>query len=181
MQQKCFQFHTSKSFPQTLKILEKEKLEIIFQSNRCQIDFTELTIEEQISWIEEREKDMNRCDELLKKHRGKYESYFESIISFREQTKELLKLHKRSPSSYKTSEKYDQLIKARKKLSGTWDSLRLYAYLSHQIPTTSAACSCILAKKGTNLIRYLSFESDPIVTIIGSKASYLKLTLESKF
>ena len=182
MQQKCLQFHTSKSFPQTLKILEKEKLEIIFQSNRCQIDFTELTVEEQISWIEEREKDMNRCDEFLKMNRGKYESYFESIIGFREQTKELLKLHKHSPSSYETSEKYEQFIKAREKLNGTWDFLKLYAFLSHQIPSgTIAVCSCIIAKKGTNLVRYLSFESDPIVTIIGSKASDLKTSLKSKF
>ena len=182
MQQKCLQFHTSKSFPQTLKILEKEKLEIIFQSTSCDIDFTELTVEEQISLTEERENDMKRCDELLKKNRGKYESYFESMISYRDQTKELLKLHMHSPSSNKTSEKYVQFIKAREKLNGAYDLLSLYAYLSNQIPLmTQATCSCIIAKKGTNLVRYLSFESDPIVTIIGSKASDLKTTLESKF
>ncbi len=185
MQQKCLQFHTSKSFPQTLKILEKEKLEIIFQSTRCRIDFTELTVEEQISWIEEREKYMKRCDELLKKNRGKYESYFEGIISFRAQTKELLKLHKHSPSSYKTSEKYEQFIKKGKKLRESFDFMRLFVYLSDfsdQIPLrTEVTCSCIIAKKGTNLVRYLSFERDPIVTIIGSKASSLKSTLEKQF
>src|SRR3972149_9302656 len=151
MQQKCLQFHTSKSFHETLKILEKEKLEIIFQSTSCRISFTELTMEEKISWIEEREKDMTRCDEFLKNHSGKFDSFFESMMDFRKQSKELVNLHKSSPTSYKTSEKYEQFIKARDKLRGKWDFLALYdIWVDHlRFSRSIVSCSCIIAKKGT--------------------------------
>jgi len=182
MQQKYLQFHTSKSFSQTLEILEKEKLEIIFQSNECRIDFTELTIEEQISWIEANEEHMKHYDMFFKKQGGNLESYFESIMDFRKQTKELVKLHRNNPSSYKTSEKYDQFIKAWEKVKGKYDFRPVYHYSQEYLkPNVRVSCSCIIAKKGTNLVRYLSFESDPIVTIIGSKASDLKTSLKSKF
>jgi len=42
-------------------------------------------------------------------------------------------------------------------------------------------CSLLIAKKGDNTVRYLSFMRDPILTITGPEAKNLKLTLESKF
>ena len=182
MQQKCIQFHTLKSFPQTLKIFEKEKLEIIFRSQNTHIDFADLTIEEQISWIETREKRMQRCDKFLKKHSGKFENLFESLTDLRKQTKELVKLYRSNPLSYKTSEKYEQFSEERKKLVEKYDYNALYDLLSHYFhDSLSVYCSCIIAKKGNNVVRYLSFKKDPIVTIMGSKASGLKSSLESKF
>ena len=182
MQQKCIQFHTLKSFPQTLKIFEKEKLEILFRQEGTHINFSDLTIEEQISWIETREKRMQRCDKFLKKHSGKSENLFESLTDLRKQTKELVKLYRSNPLSYKTSEKYEQFSEERKKLVGKYDYNALYDLLSHHFhDSLSVYCSCIIAKKGNNVVRYLSFKKDPIVTIMGSKASGLKSSLESKF
>jgi len=42
-------------------------------------------------------------------------------------------------------------------------------------------CSLLVAKKGDNTVRYLSFKRDPILTITGPNASKLKSTLENKF
>jgi len=42
-------------------------------------------------------------------------------------------------------------------------------------------CSCIIAKKENNIVRYLSFEKDPIVTLFGAKSKKLKSSLEKKF
>ena len=181
MQQKCLQFHTSKSFDETLKILEKEKLEIIFKSNNCYINFVELTTDEQISWIEEEEKDMEDCDNFLKKNSGKYDSFFESIADFREQTKELVKLYQSNPSSSKISEKYEQFIKARENLNITWISGLSPLWTYHLRPKASVNCSCIIAMKGTNFVRCLAFETDSILTIAGHNATNLKSTLEKKF
>ena len=183
MQQKCIQFHTLKSFPQTLEIFEKEKLEIIFRSQNTHIDFADLTIEEQISWIQTREKKyMQRCDKFLKRHSGKFENLFESLTDLRKQTKELVKLYRSNPLSYKTSEKYEQFNEERKKLVEKYDYNALYDLLVHHFHDgLSVYCSCIIARKGNNVVRYLSFKKDPIVTIMGSKASGLKSSLESKF
>jgi len=182
MQQKCIQFHTSKSFPQTLKIFEKEKLEIILHAERTYIDFADLTIGEQISWIKTREKRMQRCDKFLKKHSGKFENLFECLTDLRKQTKELLKLYKSNPLGYKTSEKYEQFIEERKKLVEKYDYGALYDLLSdHFHDGLSVYCSCIIARKENNVVRYLAFKKDPIVTIMGSNVFGLKSSLESKF
>ena len=182
MLQKTIQFHTSKSFPQTLKIFNKEKLEIIFHSERLHMNFMDLTLEEQISWIKTREKYLRHSDEFLKKHSGKFENLFDSLRDLRTQTKELLELYKTEPLSYKTSEKYEQFNRERKQLMEKYDYNALYDLLSHHFRDgLSVYCSCIIARKGPNLVRYLSFKRDPIVTIIGSKASDLKTSLESKF
>ena len=42
-------------------------------------------------------------------------------------------------------------------------------------------CSCIIARKGDDIVRYLEFQKDPIVTITGPKAANLKSSLEKKF
>jgi len=182
MLQKCIQFHTSKSFPQTLKILKKEKLEILFHSERIRLDFTELTVEEQITWIQTRERYLRRSDEFLKQHNGKFENLFDSLKDLRTQTKELVKLYRSDPLSYKTSEKYEQFNKAREQLRKKYDYDALYDLLSHHFHEgLSVYCSCIIAKKGNNLVRYLSFKRDPIITIQGPESIAVKAILISKF
>jgi len=42
-------------------------------------------------------------------------------------------------------------------------------------------CSILIAKTGTDVVRYLSFLNDPIISITGVNAKNLKSTLEKKF
>ena len=182
MKQKCVQFHTSKSFAQTLKIFKKEKLEIIFYNPLVKFYLEELTIEEQISWIEANQKDTADFDRFLKKHSEKFENFVNKIIEVRKQTKELVKLYRDNPSSYKTSEKYEQMIKSKKKLNDDFNFNLLYYYwYNHLQEDIKISCSCIIAKKGTTVVRYLEFKTDPVVTITGPKAANLKSSLEKKF
>ena len=182
MKQKCVQFHTGKSFSQTLEIFKKEKLEIIFHNPHIRFYFEELTIEEQISWIEVNQKETAYYDRYLKKHGGKFENFINKIIEVRKQTKELVKLFRDNPSSYKTSEKYEQMIKSKKKLNDDFNfNLLYYFWYNHLQEDIKVSCSCIIAKKGTTVVRYLEFKTDPVVTITGPKAANLKSSLEKKF
>ena len=182
MKQKCVQFHTSKSFAQTLKIFKKEKLEIIFYNPLVKFYLEELTIEEQISWIEANQKDTADFDRFLKTQSGKVENMVNNMMEVRKQTKELVKLYRDNPSSYKTSEKYEQMIKSKKKLNDDFNFNLLYYYwYDHLKENINVSCSCIIAKKGTTVVRYLEFKRDPVVTITGPKAANLKSSLEKKF
>jgi hypothetical protein len=49
------------------------------------------------------------------------------------------------------------------------------------ISMATIRCSLLVAKKGDNTVRYLSFKRDPILTITGPEAKNLKSTLQSKF
>ena len=181
MKQKYVQFHTSKSYKETLDIFKKEKIEIIFRSASANIYFADLTVEEQISWIETREKYLKYCDQFLKKYNGQFENLYQNVISFRTLTKELITSYRTNPSSYKTSEKYEQFNKKREQLSKIDYNAMYNVWTLYFRNNPFVYCSCIIAKKGTNYVRYLSFRKDPIVTIIGSKSTDLKLTLEKKF
>jgi len=182
MKQKCVQFHTSKSFAQTLKIFKKEKLEIIFYNPLVKFYLEELTIEEQISWIEANQKDTADFDRFLKTQSGKVENMVNNMMEVRKQTKELVKLYRDNPSSYKTSEKYEQMIKSKKKLNEDFNfNLLYYFWYNHLQEDIKVSCSCVIAKKGTTVVRYLEFKTDPVITITGPKASSLKSSLEKKF
>jgi len=182
MKQKCVQFHTGKSFTQILEIFKKEKLEIIFHNPHIIFYLGELTIEEQISWIEANQKETAYYDRFLKKHSGKFENFVNKIIEVRKQTKELVKLYRDNPSSYKTSEKYEQMIKSKKKLNEDFNLNSLYLlWINHLQNDAKIICSCIIAKKGTTVVRYLEFETDPVITITGPKAASLKSSLEKKY
>ena len=182
MLQKSVSFHTSKSFPQSLEILKKARLEILFHAEGIHFDFMELTVEEQISWLQTREKFLRRSDEFLKKHSGNFENLFDSLKDLRKQTKELIKLYRSRPLNYQTSEKYEQFNKARQQLMKKYDYEPLYDLLSHHFRDgLSVYCSCIIAKKGNNLVRYLSFKRDPIITIQGPESRAMKAILTTRF
>ena len=181
MKQKCVQFHTIKSYYNTLKILKKEGFEIVFADRFCRLDLNLLTIEEQISWLETIEKDNKPMDKTLKKYAEDIENTFQSLIGFRKLTKNLIKSYRANPSSFETSKKYEQFIKTRDELRTKIDVQSLFFWWNDNMTLhRGIRCSCIVAKKGTSLVRYLSFQADPIVTLFTTSKN-LKSSLEKKF
>jgi len=74
------------------------------------------------------------------------------------------------------------MIKSKKKLNEDFNLMSLYLlWFNHIKNDIRVICSCIIAKKGTNVVRYLEFETDPVITITGPKAASLKSSLEKKF
>lgn len=193
MKQKYVQFHTEKSYRQTLEIFKKEKLEIVFQSNRCTINIEDLSIEELVSHLETKKKDEKQWNDFVNHARERFDIFVEYLVDFKKQTKEFVKLYRNDPKSYNASEKYEQFMMAKKKLRGchifhsneisgiSWYGTFL-SMMNTLLPLEQEIyCSCIIAKKEKSLVRYVSFLRDPIVTITGPKPNLLKLTLEKKF
>jgi len=197
MSQQCVHLHTAKELDATEEILKNEGMEIIVQIPTAYLSFDELTEEEKKSYLLEIEKNLTQQfksnEAILKEFRKQMKSY----DSFKKTIFESLQTMKKSPTQIRNSNTYAKYS----------DGLRNIGYIFHNFyasmedvadplgsslrssgrPSTGGVssgpirCSLLVAKKGDNIVRYLSFKKDPVLTITGPKAAKLKSTLEKKF
>jgi len=184
MKQQTVCLHTKKELGLANKILKEEGMEIIFKSSNAYLQFSDLTSEEKASFIEIMTEDLSvhlkyleKGYEDIKKLEKKLQSYWSEAVAFG-------KLLRSNPNDYKTNEKYASFSK--KSLAfghpeeRSWTRHRNMRYYE-PISLRDVRCSVLLAKKGTETVRYVSFLKDPVLTITGPKAAKLKSSLESKF
>jgi len=197
MSQQCVHLHTAKELDATEEILKNEGMEIIVQVPTVYLSFDELTEEEKKSYLLEIEKDLiqqfTANEAILEEFRNQMKSY----DSFKKSIFESLKTMKKSPTQIRNSNTYAKYS----------DRLRNIGYIFHNChasmedvadplgsslrssgrPSTGGVssgpirCSLLIAKKGDNIVRYLSFMTDPVLTITGPDAKNMKTTLEGKF
>jgi len=197
MEQKLVYLHTEKNLEETEEILKQQGMEIIVQVPTAYLSFDELTEEEKKSYLLEVEKDLMQQfisnEAILAKFRNQMKSY----DSFKKSVFESLKTMKKSPTQIRNSNTYAKYS----------DCLRNLGYIFHNCyasmedvadplgsslrssgrPSTGGVssgpirCSLLVAKKGDNIVRYLSFMTDPVLTITGPDAKNMKSTLEGKF
>jgi len=183
MEQKLEYFHTNKDLKQTKEILTKEGIEIILSSNTMYINISEMTEEEQNVWIKLMREDLEDAVEDVEIFYRKLHRFFKNKNTFPTNFRKMLAELDKSNNSL-PSEKHRSLID---QLNDFEHSARRISYYenfrAHDVRRFggSIRCSCIIAKKGNDIIRYLEFLKDPVVTIKGPNASHLKSTLESKF
>jgi len=197
MSQQCVHLHTEKELDATKEILEKQGMEIILKSHTAYLPFDELTEEEKKSYMLEVEKDLIQQFKINERILNEFRKRMKFYDSLKKSIFESLKLMKNSPTQIRTIKAYDEYS----------SSLRELGYIFHNCsqsmedladplgsslrssgrPSTggvsggSIRCSLLVAKKGDNLVRYLSFKTDPILTITGKDAKNLKSTLEKQF
>ena len=183
MQQQCVYFHTGKNTEETAEILKQQGWEIIYKSYNDDIDFNTLTEEERISWLlvyEERIKEQIR---FLQKHDREYGSFIISTDQIKQRFEKLSSMLKNS--QLPITEKFEIIVSEMRKIDAmleqitTWLNTifeRGYPEYQHQIQ-----CARIIAKKGSEQIRYLEFDNDPIITITGPNANSSKASIEGKF
>lgn len=185
MQQKYVYLHTRKNLKQTEKILENSGMEIIFKSDDIALSLNELSVTETIAWFEE-------CNKVIQRTLKRVDSYKNELVTFKKNIEsagknisELVKLYHNDPNGYKTNEKYELCLKKMRKASNNYSYRTAIGFALRRTLriTTPISCSCLIAKKGSNVVRYLEFHEnkDPILTITGPKATYLKTSLEKKF
>jgi len=183
MQQQCVYFHTDISIEKASEILKEQGWEIIFKSHHDDIDFDTLTEEEKISWIDDFEERIKTQTSKLQKHDRKDGSFIISTDQLKQRFEKLSFMLKNS--QLPITEKFEIIVSETRKIDAilgqisTWMyhiSERGYPEYNHQIQ-----CARIIAKKGSEQIRYLEYDYDPIITINGPKAVTTKSTLENLF
>ena len=183
MQQQCVSLHTNKDLKETEQIFEKEEMEILLKTNEMFINFSDMTDEEKISWIKLMRDDLDNAVDDMEIFYHKIERFNKKKHTAPEDIRKML-------DSLNTSEAivldgaHQNLINELSGLENESRHLSFFArYRSRDIESfkNGIRCSCIIARKGTDVVRYLSFLKDPVVTFTGPNASKLKSSLEKKF
>jgi len=183
LQQKLEYFHTEKNLKETEEILAKEKMEIIFSSKDTFLSIHNLNAEEKIAYFEATVAQTKCGNDRLQHAIQLFNSVEKRSIKFVNDIKELIKTMKENPNSFKTNLMFNEILKTSYKLrnkNDQVDGFSFYRY-AHNLPTVEIHCKCIIAKVNNNIVRYLEFLDDPVITITGPRASNLKSTLEKKF
>ena len=183
MQQQCVYFHTGKNTEETAEILKQQGWEIIYKSYNDDIDFNTLTEEERISWLlvyEERIKEQIR---FLQKHDRREGSF---IISTDQIKQRFEKLSSKLSSQLPATEKFEIIASDMGIISEIYLQVTNWIHYIHEYGypeyNHQIQCARIIAKKGSEQIRYLEFQvDDPIITITGPNANSSKSSLEGKF
>ena len=181
MEQKCLYLHTAKNLDETEKILRAEDIQIIFKSQNAEMNFFDLTDGEWVSWFDTLRDELSVQISNFKVVRIKVNKQFEII------EKALTKLHSiTSDINYqsvhdKFEDVFEEVLSIDKKELFFTPIWRPQVHLGLQFIDSKIPCSCIIAKSGNNVIRYLSFLNDPVLSIRGPNATELQKKLADKF
>jgi len=185
MKQQSVYLHTKKELGLVHNILKEEGMEIIFKSPCVDLHFWDLTSEEKASFMEILAEDLSRSLKGLESVDKDEKNLVKKLKSFKDESVEFGKLLRSNPTNFKTNEKYESLNKMRLAYSRQVEKGSIFSYMRMRsydfLFPGKTQYSVLIAKKGTEIVRYLSFRQDPVLTITGPKAAKLKSSLESKF
>lgn len=186
MKQECVFFHTEKSLREAKNILKNEKMQIVFRSDNVQLKLSDLTEEEKISWGKFQDERIFRNLQRIRDWEQEWSASFKNSKSIYDETVHLMKELRKKGNLTKMKQILKEKL-GKHMRSGKISQLFSAQYFMDEIPdildSNEIHCSCIVAKQGDNIVRYLKFleNEDPVITITGPKASSLKLSIEGKF
>jgi len=197
MSQQCVHFHTTKEIDETEDILKKQGMEIIIKSNSATIQFSDLTDEEKKSYILEIEKDVKEHFKFSEKILKEFGMLMKDYPKFEKSIFTSLNLMKKNPGKIIRSKMYDKYSSNMTSLGSAFlDSYHRMQHMANPLDSNlrhswrrtrissgsigTIQCSLLVAKKGDDTVKYLSFMQDPIVTLYTTSKN-LKSTLQGKF
>jgi len=184
MEQQCVYLHTSKRPGETTQILKQKGWEIVSWSKDELIDFFSLTKDEKISWIKAFEEDLDVQIHDLEKANRNFASFIVSKDLVKKRFEKVVSMLKNS-GQLSIIQKYERIVKEMKVIDTIFNSMSEWLEtitIDHLVISGyKINCSRIIAKKGSEQIRYLEFLNDPIITITGPNANSSKVSLEEKF
>jgi len=200
MSQQCVHLHTTRELDATERILKMQGMEIIVQSNHANLRFSDLTDEEKKSYMIEVEKELKAQLEINEKTLKRFGMLMKDYSKFKKSIFASLDLIKNSNGKIRTTKAYDKyssnIMSLGNSFMDCFHGMTQIAFPLGLIPISwrrtqnssvaigtfgTIRCSLLVAKKGDNTVRYLSFKRDPILTITGPDAKNLKSTLEKQF
>ena len=181
MQQKLVYLHTDKNLKETEEILKQQGMEIILMTDTLYLNFSDMTEEEQLSYLKTLEADFEDTADELEIQDKEIEIIGRKGYSFSKRFREIINSLKnsRNTDTIKNYQHLQEELQKMRLLSHTLSNLGQRARTLHL--NEKIHCACLIAKMETDVIRYLAFKNDPVLTITGPNATTLKSTLESKF
>jgi len=187
VQQQCVYFHTEKEPKETEIILKKEKMQILFKTERVLLRVQDLTDEEKDSWQKFQLEQINSFIKNIEIFEDKTQESFEKVKSANKKLFKFVDSCKNDVGNLNINKaigmRFNQILK-----NISYEGLdRAERHLLYDVPynleNNKIICSCIIAKQGENFVRYLKFieNQDPVLTITGPNADSIKSTLEEKF
>ena len=183
MQQQCVYFHTFKNIDAAERILKENGMSIILKQKNTYMDVSEMNDEEKRSYLETIKNEFAETLEEIGRVEINGELYFKQLQMMKSTIFEIFDLFGKTSSNQQINEKFDLLLAQIKKVNNVvdiFDKFRNLRY-AHIRAGHRPSCSILIAKKGDEIIRYLEFEKDPVITVTGPNATNLKSSLESKF
>jgi len=187
MQQQCVYFHTEKEPKETENILKKEKMQIMFKSERVLLYLSDMTEEEKNSWQKFQQEEINSFIERLEIFEHASQENSEKVKSANKELFKFIHSCKNDVGNANVNKAIRQRLNQILKNLSHEDMYYTERNLTYEIPyhleNDKIICSCIIAKQGENFVRYLKFHAnqDPVLTITGPNADSIKSTLEEKF
>ncbi len=183
MQQQCVSLHTDKGLKEAEQIFQKEEMEILLNTNMMYMRFADMTSEEQNSWIKLMRADLENAIDDMEIFNRRIERYNKEEQLSPEVFRKMFDSLGKSRDSF-LDKAHINLIKQLIEFEDRSRKISYFANITSQDGegfVGGIRCSCIIARKGTDVVRYLSFLKDPVVTFTGPNASKLKSTLEKQF
>ena len=158
-------------------------MEIIFRSGDTYLRIHDLNAEEKIAYLETTIPQIKCGNDKLQHAIQLFNKVEKRSMEFVKDIEELIKTMKENPNSFKTNLMFNEILKTSDKLRSKNDQVNGFSFYryAYNLPTGVIHCRCIIAKANNNIVRYLEFLDDPVITITGPKASNLKSSLEKKF
>lgn len=187
MQQQCVYFHTEKEPKETENILKKEKMQIMFKSERVLLRVQDLTDEEKDSWQKFQLEQINSFIERIEIIEHASQENSEKVKSVNKELFKFIHSCKNDVGNAKVNktigERLNQILKNLSHQDVYYAERNLIYEIPYHLGNNKIICSCIIAKQGENFVRYLKFNEyqDPVLTITGPNADLIKSTLEEKF
>ena len=180
MEQKYLYLHTEKTLADTEEILKSEGMQIVFKSDYTNIKFSDMTEGEKLGWCKALEGNLPLQISLLEKKRKQFEKKIELTEKKLVDVFNLIK----DVNTDNVDTKFEDIVKNRLNLGPFYvdmDLRRQWDVIDNGVTNSTINCSCLIAKTENDVVRYLSFLDDPVLSISGPTAANLKLSLEKQF
>jgi len=182
MKQECVYLHTFKNLQEAETILQENGFAVISKLNDIFLDVNEMNDEEKRSYLETIRNEFSETLEEIGSAEVTGEVYFKKLQMLKRTIFEIVDLLDKT-SNQQVIEKFNLLLAETKKINDiieVFDKLTRTRYSIIHVDHRPK-CSMLIAKKGEEIIRYLEFDEDPVITINGPNAINLKSTLEKLF
>ncbi len=179
--------NTSKNLNRAEKIVKNLRMEVILKLDGVTLALEDLSKEEKAAWIDSLESHMSSALDLCQTREKAFREAVGRSKRYAEEIRELIKCYKHNPDFDILGAITKLNKKEYKRGTSLYEELRAAEIRLIGLPPLHVSgptnCSLLIAKRGENVLRYVSIldSNDPVVTITGPNAKSLLEASRKKF